>query len=188
MQRSRQCDVVDVMACGASQGALLPPTSHATVDERWIRRQSEFRPQPQALHHSWSKTFQQHISPGDQLQCRLTSFWFLQVEGNRSSPARLDAEGVAIHSSLAVDSQYFSPHVRQEHGAKRPRPHTGELEHPDSTERSLSLHDRTSNRCRRTTTPEPSRSQVSAVTPCPRSSCLSTLCVGVLGSSCMKRR
>ncbi len=61
MQRARQGDIVDVVACGRGVGSGLTPAGHASVNQRGIVRQQNVRAKTKPFHDARPKAFDQPV-------------------------------------------------------------------------------------------------------------------------------
>jgi len=56
------------MTGGLRQRALLTPSGHAAIDQPRIARLHHVRPEPQALHHAGTKTLDQGVGIGQEVE------------------------------------------------------------------------------------------------------------------------
>ena len=135
VQRPGQGDVVDVVAGGLSQRAVLPPPGHPPVDQTGISGQAVFGPQPQALHDPGPESLDQGVAAGDKLERCLPALPVFQVDGHRS-PAPAQQVVAILHQYPQVgllhpvDAQHLGTHVRQQHGGHGRRSDARELNDP----------------------------------------------------------
>ena len=61
MERARERDVVEIMACGLRQRPILPPARHAAIDETPVSLQTNIRSDAGALHDARAESFNQDI-------------------------------------------------------------------------------------------------------------------------------
>ncbi|MCY1449923.1 hypothetical protein D9M71_666960 [compost metagenome] len=125
------------MTGGAGQRAILPPASHATINQGRIARLALFGAQPQALHDPRAHAFDQHIGTFDQLENHLTALSGFQVRHHRTLAAvKRVARGIFRTGDrggrLALHSDHISAEIRQMHRAKRSGADTADFNDPDT--------------------------------------------------------
>jgi len=98
VQRTAECDIIDVMACSLRQRPVLPPAGHAPIDETRIARQAHIRPQPQPLHHAGAKPLLQPVGFLHQAQKCLHRRRVLQVQRQRAARAIADIRRAALRA------------------------------------------------------------------------------------------
>ncbi|MNL21458.1 hypothetical protein D3C87_1427490 [compost metagenome] len=122
------------MTRGLGQGAVLPPTSQATVDKTRILRQALFRPEPQTLHDTGTVALDQGIGLAQQIQSQGDPFRLLEVDDYPMLPALEDFE-IDVPTQLLCEGDApltgnhcnFGAHVGQDHPRQRPRPYPFKL-------------------------------------------------------------
>lgn len=76
------------------------------------------------------------------MQHQVTPFRLLEIQRERTAPARHHIEFRALHgvwrraaSRLTIDADHFRPHVGEHHGGERTRPEPDHLDHANALER-----------------------------------------------------
>ena len=126
------------------QGSRLAPAGHAPVDQARIARQTDIGRQAQPLHDPGTKTLDQRVGTGDQLQGGGNALGAFQVQGDHLPVAveniNLGIEqiraGSAARSGLALDAQHGRPQISQEHCAHGRRAQGGKFDYLDAMQRS----------------------------------------------------
>jgi hypothetical protein len=126
VQHAGQGDVVQVVAGGLRQRAVLAPAGDAAKDQFGVARQAGVRAEAEALHDAGAEAFDQDVGLFGQLQHDLARLGVLQVERERAAAAGHDVELRAEHGErvggaglgLAVDADDLGAHVGQHHGGE----------------------------------------------------------------------
>ena len=137
MQNARQRQIVEVMARRVRKRPLLPPAGQPRIDETRIAGEHGFRSEAEPLHHARPEALQQHVGRFRQREHGLDGAGLLEVERGRA-PAPVQQVGArmdAVTRPHPVDAQHIRAHVRQQHGAMRPRPDAGDLQHTQAGQR-----------------------------------------------------
>ena len=121
-------------------GSGLAPAGHAPKHQLGVACQRLCGAQAQALHHAGAKAFYDHIGAGHQLECRRLGAGQLQIQSDRAPVStqhvnKFAADGFAAQILMrysAVNPQNVSPHVRQEHAAKRAGANGFKFQHADA--------------------------------------------------------
>ena len=124
------------MSCPAecASGPDLAPARHAPVDELRIARETDFRPDTEALGHAGPEAFDQRIRAVNEPQQRRNARRTLQVERDRPSVAQqgVDRIGFPGWRRGTVDADDRRTHVGKHHGAERRWTQPREFDDPDS--------------------------------------------------------
>ena len=127
VQGAGKADVVDVVAGGVGDGAVLPPAGHAPVDELFVARHTVVRPKAQAFGDARAKALEQGIGGFHQLQHQFHAFRLLQIHGDGTAVARQHV-APATAAPNAIHADHLGAHVGQHHAAERPRPDARQLD------------------------------------------------------------
>ena len=132
VQRAGQCNVVDVVTWRAGNRAVLPPASHAAIDDLLVAGEDGIGPQTEAFHDAWPKALDQHVGLPAQLQCRVHAARRLQVQGNILAAAQQGVKArfqrLFVDVGRTIDAQHIRAHIGQQHAAERPGPDACELD------------------------------------------------------------
>ena len=141
VERAGQRDVVQVVARGIGERALLAPAGDAAVDEARIAREARVGPEPEALGDAGAKTFDQRVGALDELQHELDGFGPLQVELDRAAAAQQEVVFARplqpeIGRRLSLDADDGRAELGEQHRAHRARPDAGQLDDFGARQRS----------------------------------------------------
>ena len=115
------------MARGLRERAFLAPTGHAAVDQLWIAREHDIRPEPEPLHHAGPKTLDQRVGVREQVEHLRDRSLVLQIELDDLAAAHRHALHV-LPGADAVERHHLGAHVGQHHAGKRAGTDAGELD------------------------------------------------------------
>jgi hypothetical protein len=132
VQRPGQGDVVDVVAGRTGQGTVLAPAGDPAVDQAGVAGQAGLGPDPEPLGHPGAEPLDQRVGPGGQVEHHPRPVGVLEVDGDPAPSPAEQGRPPWLVSRRAVDGQDLGAQVGQEHGAERPRPDRGQLDHPHS--------------------------------------------------------
>ena len=127
-QRSRQCDVVDVVPGALSPRAVLTPAGHSAVNQSRISLEANFGADAQPFTNTGAKALDQPISRLDQAKQRVDAIGVLEIDAHRAAASVQHISwrrvGVgAANSAGTVDANNFRPKVGEDHRCERPWTH-----------------------------------------------------------------
>ena len=145
VQRPGEGDVVDVVPGRVGDGTFLAPTRHPAVDEAGVAGEAYVGADAEALRHSGAKAFDETVRLGHEPEDRLASGLGFHVDRDRAPAAVEEIEtGVALHPEAGVGDPIHADdvraHVREHHRAHRPGADPGELDNPETCERTHTRH------------------------------------------------
>src|SRR5205823_6411463 len=107
-ERAREGDVVDVVARGLREGAVLAPPGHSAVDELRVAGQAHVRTEAQALGHAGPETLDERVGFLYESQYRFDAVRVFEIDADRAPPARhrvdVLSREVARHLLGAIDT------------------------------------------------------------------------------------
>ena len=135
VQRTGDRDVVDVVPGDLRQRPVLAPAGHAAVNKTRIARVAFGRPQPEPLHDTGAKAFDQHVGIRHDVEHLLRCASRAQVDAQRAAPARKDVVRI-VRRAGPRNANDLGAHVSKQHGAKRGGADACHLDHPEPLERT----------------------------------------------------
>lgn len=127
-QQARQRHVVQVVASGPGERAVLAPARHPAIDQLGVARRAFGGAEPQPFHHAGAKAFDQNVGLADQIQGARLAAGRLQVgDLDRLAPVqrvgRRPAQRLRPGGLLGpCQRNHLGTHVGQHHGGQRARP------------------------------------------------------------------
>ncbi len=128
VQGAYQRNVIDVMTRGLCHRALLAPASHAAVNKLLVPSHAVVRTETQSFSHTRPEALKDRISRLTQFQDRFFAGIALEVDRNGLATSGQDVNGPPRRTASAVDANHFSPHVCEQHAAKRARADAGQFD------------------------------------------------------------
>jgi|GEM_PF-1773525 hypothetical protein len=143
-ERAGQCDIVDVVAGGLRERSILPPTSHPAEHERRIAIEANIGSKTQPFHYTRTHALDDRMAVLNKIEDVLDRCGLLQIEGYKSLTAienRLTAkvDRIPIRDNT-IDNYNVGSKICQQHSAKWRWTDTGNLDDPDTSERTASRH------------------------------------------------
>lgn len=109
----------------------LSPTGAAHVDQTGVAHTGGFRTNPKPFGDAWPKPLDKHVGRVEKIEDR--SLLTFEVERNGSLTSR---EESVVDTARSHQTDNVSPHVREQHRAKRRWADTAGFEDPDPVESS----------------------------------------------------
>ena len=144
-QHAAQREIVEIVARGLGERAVLPPAGHAAIDEPRIALRAFGGAEPQALHHARPIALDQRVGRLDERHRLLGRFRELEVEDDDPLAA---AQGIVGESAVriaerrldrATDRDNLGAEVCEHAAGERPRTDALELDDAASPQADESL-------------------------------------------------
>ena len=123
------------MAGGVRQRAFLAPAGHAAIDQLWIAREHDVRAEAETFHHAGTKTFDQRICAGEQVEDLRDGGLVLQIELDHLAAAHRDRLQV-LAGADAVERDDLGAHVGEQHAGEGTGTDAGEFDDAETGERA----------------------------------------------------
>ena len=138
VEDAAQRDVVEIVARGLRERAVLAPAGEAAEHQARIAGEAHVGTEAEALHHAGAEALDQPVALLDEPQHHLDRTRLLEVDRDRALAAarevvlRLGIE--RQRAALAVHQHDLGAEVGEQHAAERPGADAGELEDADAGE------------------------------------------------------
>ena len=94
-ERAGERDVVDVVARGVRERALLAPARHAAVDQARVAREADVGAEPEPLHHARAEALDQRVGAARPAQHGGDALGVLQIDADAAPAAREEVASAA---------------------------------------------------------------------------------------------
>jgi hypothetical protein len=138
VQRTRDAEVVDVVAGRVRQGPGLAPAGHAAVHQAGIRVQADVRTQTQPLHHPGTEPFDQHVRTGQHATHGCETFGLAQVQRGGALVAPVHVGWVGLRRA-PIHRDDVGAQVGQQLAGQRRGPDAAELDDTQRCQRAAHL-------------------------------------------------
>ena len=125
------------MSCPAAPecGPPWPIPGHARVDQFWIGARQRRGSEPKALHDARSIALDEHVGAARRAFRRRAVLLVLEIEHDRwPSALQHGIWSSAGDAAWSINAYNIGAHVRQQHGAERPRTYACKLKHTNTRE------------------------------------------------------
>lgn len=134
---TRKCDVIDIVARGFRQWAVLAPSGQTAIDECRVAGQTGLRSQPHPFSHSRPKTFDDSIGSLHQTEYQFNAVFLSGVDCDRPLSTieqvsiRSRRPGTTVHP---IDPDHIGAEVSEDHSTERCRTKPGQLHDTEAVE------------------------------------------------------
>ena len=129
-----QRDIVEVMAGGLRERAVLPPTGQPSVDQLPVAREHGLRSEAEPLHDAWTHPLNQRVGVAGDVEGELRPCFSFEIERDRALAAFEDRRRTMTprRRVLALNEDNVRAEIGQQHPAKWTRPNALELHNSDA--------------------------------------------------------